>query len=259
MLPESLRARAAANDVALGGWLFLREPLAAEVASRAGYDYVCIDAQHGLQSYDTISALLSAAAGGSSLPVVRVPWNEAGFIGRVLDAGALGIIIPMVNTADEARAAVAACRYPPLGTRSLGPVGAGARYGSDYFAGANAAVSVIPMIETEQAVANVEEIVAVPGVDAVYVGPSDLSVSLGLGPGMDQEDRRFVDALERTVAACERAGVIPGIHANVDLVEKRRGQGFRMITVGFDMHPMIAGLNGAVADARRRLASTRSS
>jgi 4-hydroxy-2-oxoheptanedioate aldolase len=252
VVPDSLRTRLASSDPLLGAWTFLREPMAAEVASRAGYDYVCIDGQHGLHDYRTIGEQLTAiAVGGSALAIVRVPWNDAGFIGQVLDAGAGGVIVPMVNTPDEAAAVVRACRYAPVGARSFGPIGAGTRYGASYLAGANDAIAVIPMIETVEAVDNVDAIAATPGVDALYVGPADLSLTLGLPPAMDQDDKRFEDALHRVVAACQEAGIVPAIHSDPSLVAKRRSQGFRMITVGYDLQPMVAGLHSALKDARR--------
>ena len=248
---DSLGSRLAARDPLLGAWTFLREPLAAEVASGAGYDYVCIDGQHGLHDYRTVGEQLTAiAAGGEALAIVRVPWNDAGYIGQVLDAGAGGVIVPMVNSPDEAAAVVRACRYAPHGARSFGPVGAGTRYGPSYLPAANDAIAVIPMIETVEAVESVEAIAATPGVDALYVGPADLSLTLGLPPAMDQDHDRFEHALHRVVAACQAAGIVPAIHSEPSLVPKRRSQGFRMITVGYDFQPMVAGLHKALKDAR---------
>jgi 4-hydroxy-2-oxoheptanedioate aldolase len=230
---------ASETGVALGAWMFLREPLLSEAASKAGYDYVCVDLQHGLAGFDDLSTHLQAIALGSAAPIVRVPWNEPWMIGRALDAGALGVIVPMVNTAAEAAKAVAACRYAPQGERSIGPIGAMTRHQS-YFRQANADVMCIVMIETVQAVANIDEILAVPGIDAVYIGPADLSLTLGLAPMSDQTDERFHDALGTVVAACERHGVIPGVHATPALAAARRDAGFRMITVGFDQGPAVA-------------------
>ena len=148
--------------------------------------------------------------------MVRVPTNEPGIIGRVLDAGALAVVIPLVNTPEDAAAAVAACRYPPAGTRSMGPVGAGTRHGRGLLRPiANEHVACIPMIETRQAVERVDEILAVPGVDAVYVGPADLSISYGLPPRNDNPGR---PVRRRARARCsppaDRHGVVPGIHAD---------------------------------------------
>lgn len=154
---------------------------------------------------------------------------------------------------DEAAAAVAASKYPPLGARSLGPVGAMTRFGPHYFASANSKVLILPMIETAEAVDNVEAIAAVPGVDGLYVGPADLSVSLGLPPAVDSGEALFNDALARTVAACNAVSILAGVHATAELVPRRRAQGFSFITVGYDMSPMMAGINGALAEARQHL------
>eukprot|EP01041_Mallomonas_annulata_P019616 gene19616-39036_t len=139
------------SGVALGAWIFLREALLSEAASKAGYDYVCVDLQHGLVGFEDLSTHLQAIALGSAAPVVRVPWNEPGIVGKVLDGGAWGVICPMVNTAAEAKALVSYALYPPKGKRSNGPIRAGA-YGeaTPYQAMANDEVLIIPMIETQE-------------------------------------------------------------------------------------------------------------
>ena len=177
------------GNTTLGAWLSLRDPLLAEVAATSGYDYVCVDMQHGMSDLGHVVAMLHAMARTPTVPIVRVPWNEQGIIGRVLDAGALGVIIPMVNSVEEAERAVAACRYTPAGTRSFGPLGANVRYGAGYAASANELVACIPMIETRQAVECLDDILSVPGIDAVYVGPADLSLTYGLPPGARQPRR----------------------------------------------------------------------
>ena len=229
--------------------MFLREPLLAEQASKTGYDYVCIDLQHGLAGFDLLPTMLQAVGAGPSAAVARVPWNDSWMIGRALDAGAVGVIVPMVNTAEQAQAAVAACRYAPTGERSVGPIGAMTRH-PGYFREAGDVMCIV-MIETEEAVRNVEAIAAVPGVDALYVGPADLSLSLGLRPLPDQEDQRFHDALAAVVAACERNKIVPGVHATAELAAARRSAGFRMITVAFDHAPVMAALTNDLAVARR--------
>ncbi len=183
------------GETALGAFLFFREPLIAEAAALAGYDYVCVDMQHGLQSFEHTVTMLYAMARTETTPIVRVPWNEPSIIGRVLDAGAYGVIVPMVNTVEEARAAVAACRYAPVGSRSMGPVGVSARAGREgYFSTANDKVLCIPMIETKQAVENVDEIAAVPGdrravhrsgrpVDHLWTGAQARPGRRGVEPG----------------------------------------------------------------------------
>ena len=200
MVPTSLRERWGQGATTLGAWISLREPLLAEVAALAGFDYVVVDMQHGLADIADATAMLQAMARTPTVPVVRVPWNEPGIIGRVLDAGALGVIIPLVNSPEEARRAVEACRYPPDGSRSIGPLVTRIRHGADFPATANDVVACIPMIETRQAVDDIDAILAVAGIDAVYVGPADLSLSYGLAAAVDQEGDPFDDAL----AACGR-------------------------------------------------------
>ena len=247
---RSLRTLWNDGGTALGAWISLREPVLAESAAMSGYDYVCIDMQHGLSDYDDVVGMLQAMARLPTVPIVRVPWNEQGIIGRVLDAGAMGVIIPMVNSPDEARRAVEACRYSPGGSRSFGPLVATSRYGPDYLARPNELVACIPMIETTQAVEAVDDILAVPGIDAVYVGPADLSITYGLPPGVDNSDDVFVKALETIVASCQSHGVVPGIHSSAALAGKRHGGGFRMITVGNDAGAAMQGLRADAKSAR---------
>jgi 4-hydroxy-2-oxoheptanedioate aldolase len=247
-----LRELWAGDRVALGAWVMLREPLIALAASNAGYDYVCLDLQHGAIGHDDLLGMLQVMPIVGATPLVRVPWNEPWLIGRALDAGALGVIVPMVNTAAEAARAATACRYAPRGSRSIGPIAASARYGADYATWADERVLCIVMIETAEAVANLDEILAVPGIDAVYVGPSDLSLTLGLPPAADHTDPRFVDALSTIVAACRRHGVVPGVHASSSLAAGREAAGFRMITVGFDQGPIVAALKSDLQRSRSR-------
>lgn len=246
---ESLRDRWRAGDTTLGLWASAPSTVTAEALGRTGADYVCIDAQHGLVDYPAAVSMIPAIVLGGSIPLARVPWFEPGIIGKMLDAGVSGVIVPMVNTRAEAEAAVAACHYPPLGARSYGPGGVLPR-NPDYFATSADQVTVIVMVETVEALGNVDEIVSVPGVDAVYVGPSDLSISLGLGPGNHDESPEFVSALETIVAACERHGVVPGMHSTGALTGRRMEMGFRMITVTSDLLAMRIGITAEFERAR---------
>jgi 4-hydroxy-2-oxoheptanedioate aldolase len=254
-MPTSLTSRLENQAAVLGAWMFLREPMAAEVASKAGYDYVCIDMQHGLMDLDMAMTMLAHIDTGDALPVVRATSIDPALIGRLIDSGALGVIVPMVNTVEQAVTSVRACRYAPDGDRSVGPIGAGMRHGGSYFETAHTTVTVIPMIETVESLGNVEAIAAVDGVGALYVGPSDLSLSMGYPEGPDQPTPEFDAALRRVVAACEANGVIPGIHAAPGLVEKRREQGFTMITVGYDYQPMVAGIRNDLERSKGFLGS----
>jgi len=253
--PGTMRTTWQNGGTAIGAWISLRDPWITEVASNQDFDYVCIDVQHGLQGTNDIFSQLQSMTGKHPTPVVRVPWNEPGIIGRVLDMGAMGVIIPMVNSREEAEAAVSACRYAPIGGRSMGPIVPMQRYGNSYFATANERVICIPMIETATAVSRIDDILSVPGIDAIYVGPADLSISLGLPPGVDNEDSRFVDAIDTILDACRRHQVVPGIHCALPWVQKRHEQGFRMITVSSD-HMAVAG--GLKADAAKSRDLTKS-
>jgi len=251
---DSLRDLWRAGETTLGCWASLPSSIASEALARSGVSYVCCDNQHGLIDYAATVPMIQAIIAGGSNPIARAPWNEPGIIGKLLDAGAQGVIVPMVNSADEAKAAVDACNYPPLGARSWGPAGAAPRL-PNYFTASHDQVATIVMVETAQALANVDEIVHTEGVDAVYVGPADLSISLGLAPGNNDDDPTFVEALEAIVAACRNAGVVPGIHCNGALTPRRLEQGFTMITVTSDAVAMGVGLRAELAKARGEGAS----
>lgn len=247
-MPQDLRSLWKERRPTLGAWLAVPSPVTAEAMARMGFDWLTIDMQHGLIGYGDCRAMLQATAGAVSL--VRVPSHDPAMIGKVLDAGAQGVIIPLINSAAEAAAAVAACRYPPSGRRSFGPTRAALALGPDYFSHANESVLCIPMIETAEALDDLDQILAVPGVDAVYVGPNDLSLALGLPPSQDHDAALFVDALERIVASCQRHGVVPGIHTSASLAPKRIGQGFLIAPVTSDLGAMLQ-------QARRDLVSVR--
>lgn len=217
---------------------------AAELVSTMAFDYVCIDTQHGLVGYEAMLDQLRALRGGTATPLVRVQWNERGAIGKALDAGARGLIVPMVNSRAEVEEVVAATRYPPLGQRSFGPIRPLIVAESDYRLVANERIWVIPMIETAAAVTHLDEILEVDGIDAIYVGPADLALSMGLAPGTS--DPAFIDALKTIVAACQRHGVVPGIHADVNSLADRLALGFSMVTVTNDS---VALRSAIIADA----------
>jgi len=238
---------------ALGGWLTIPSAFSAEVMAHQGFDWLCIDMQHGLIDYQTALAMLQAISTTETTPIVRVPWNDPGIIMKMLDAGAYGIIVPLVNSRADAEAAVAACRYPPQGTRSFGPTRAVYYAGLDYFAHANQEMCCIPQIETAAAVENLDEILSVPGVDAVYIGPMDLSISLGLPPQMDGEAPEYAAARQRILEACQRHNVAAGIHTSAFAALKRVAEGFRMVMVVSD----LGALGRAVAEDLRSVRQAR--
>ncbi len=232
MIENRVRDCWAEGKPALGAWLMIPSSTSAEEVARVGFDYCCIDMQHGLIDYQNAVEMIRAIQIGGATPFVRVPWNEPGIIAKVLDAGAQGIIIPMVNSVAEAEAAVAACKYPPAGNRSHAP-----SRGARHFAleDLNASTICAPMIETRQALDSIDDILQVPGLDAVYVGPSDLSISLGFGPGNSDGQETFDSALTRIISACKSHNIIAGIQANPHLASRRVSAGFRLVTVAADI------------------------
>ena len=237
------------GEIAYGAWLSIASSLSAEALARADYDYVCIDLQHGLIDDATCAEMLVAISATEATPFVRVPANDFAAINRALDAGALGIVIPMIQGTDDVQHALDACRYPPLGSRSYGPVRAAVTH-ANYFARANDEVACVPMIETRQAAEQVEAIVSMPGVDAVYVGPNDLSLSLGQPPGADN-DGAYAEAYQRISKACAAQGVAVGIHANADLAPMHAANGFGMITISSDLGMLQKSAHRELAHAKR--------
>lgn len=241
------------GEQTLGLWISTPSAATAEMLGDLDFDYINLDLQHGLLGYDEAVGVLQALGGTDAVVTCRVPWNEPGIIGKVLDAGAMGVVIPMVNTPAQAEAAVRACRYAPQGARSYGPIRAARVFGADYAAKANDAVACIPMIETAEAIANLDAILDVEGIDAVYIGPADLSISLGLPPGSDNDDPAFQDALTAVIEGAKARGIAPGIHTVPALAATRLAQGFQMVTVTSDSQAMVS---GAVAALKRARAGT---
>ena len=246
-----LRQRWRDGETTLGGWLTIPSSVSAEITALAEFDYVCVDTQHGAIEYSDAVSMIQAILLGGSSPIVRVPWNEPGIIGKMLDAGAHGVIVPMVNSVAEAEAVVRACRYAPDGARSFGPALAAPRVDGSYVDWARDNVAVIPMIETVQAIEVLDDILAVEGIDAVYVGPADLSLTLGLPPGNNDDQASFTEALARIVSCCGRADVVAGIHSTGSLTPKRLATGFRMVTVTSDAVALRRGLADEAARAER--------
>ncbi len=238
----------------VGAWVTLDSPVGTEQIARAGVDYVCVDGQHGLLGFDAqVRALLAIAAGGAE-PWARVSVNSAAEIGRVLDAGARGVIVPLVDTADEAHAAALAARYPTSGgRRSYGPMRLGPHFAATP-AATDAAVSVLVMIETAAGLSELEAILDVEGVDGVYVGPYDLSLALGARVPFEAAILPRLDAeLERIAAACRARGKIAGVHcADGAQAARRIEQGFTMVTAATDVSSLRA-------DVQRQLAAATGS
>src|SRR5918992_345048 len=211
---SSLRELWDGTEATIGGWCAIPSPFSAEIMGRSGFDWVCIDTQHGVIGYDQMVPMLQALAITATPAFVRVPWNQPDHIMKALDAGAQGVIVPMVSTEEDARAAVGAAKYPPMGMRSWGPIRAALDVPDYSPETANRRTIVATMIETPGGVENLEAILKVPGVDAVYVGPSDLALGHGMTPTLAVRDPEHEKLVLDVLAACKRHGVIPGIHCD---------------------------------------------
>ena len=187
-------------------WLSINNTFTAEVMARQGFDALCVDMQHGLTELATLLPMLQAVSQTDTSPVVRVQWNDAAVIMKALDFGAMSVIVPMISTAEEAARAVAACRYPPAGMRSYGPIRAVQYAGADYLAKADDEILVIGMVETKEGLDNLDAICATPGLDAIYIGPSDLSFALGITPKMDNTDPLHLATCDRIRDAAHKHG-----------------------------------------------------
>jgi 4-hydroxy-2-oxoheptanedioate aldolase len=223
------------GGASVGGWCVIPSPFAAELMGLAGFDWVCLDMQHGLIGYDAMVPMLQALSRTGTPAFVRVPWNQPDHIMKALDAGAQGVVVPMVNSVADARAATGACRYPPQGYRSWGPIRAALEVNGFNPESANRDVVCAVMVETAAALADLDSILAVPGIDAVYVGPNDMAVTHGLPPNAnptDPEHRRLISLVRE---ACERQGIVAGIHCGTwETAAGWRDEGFRMLNVASD-------------------------
>lgn len=245
MRPNLLREIWAGGRTAFGVWSMTPDAFVAELVARAGYDYVCVDGQHGLAGFDAMLSIFQATEAAGSAPLARVLSNDAGLIGRTLDAGARGVIVPLVNDPGEAARAVAACRYPPEGIRSYGPVRAAETIGSKAPRDLGGEALCFVMVETREGLEKVEEISATPGLDGIYIGPADLALSLGLAPTLEITEKEHVEAIRRIREACRKSGIACGIHCGSGEWARRHAEaGFDLVTVTMDTK--------LLADAARR-------
>ena len=248
MRPNRLRQIWKQGRPVLGGWCNIGSPFGAEVMAQMGWDCVTIDAQHGTIGYSEMLAMLQAVSTTEAVPLVRVSWNAPGEIMKALDAGAYGVICPMISTPEECQAFVGAVRYPPQGYRSNGPIRASVYGGADYGAHANEEILAVAMIETAEGLAAVGKIAATPGLDAIYIGPSDLSLALGGPATQDSDDPMRLKAFDRILDACKKAGIKAGVHTTSTAYSQAMiERGFDWVTVGAD----IRYLNMGRAEARQ--------
>lgn len=235
MRTNIVRTRWQAGEAVLTAWLTIPSSFSAELLAHCGFDCLTIDVQHGLIDYGAAVHMLQAISATPCIPLARVPWNEPGAIMKLLDAGAYGIICPMISSSAEAAAFAAACRYPPKGIRSYGPKRAVLYAGEDYPSAANDTILAIAMIETAEGLANVDAIAAVEGVDALYIGPADLSLALGREQRVDQTDPVMVEALDVVLRAARRHGKVAGLHTGSPAYARQMiDKGFQLVTVQTD-------------------------
>ncbi len=229
---NTIRKIWAEGGTVFNGWLASPSSVAAEVMARQDWDSVTIDTQHGLIGYTDAVPMLQAVGQTETMPLARAPWNEPVMVQKLLDAGAMGIICPMINSREECGRFLGACRYAPVGYRSVGPIRAAMYAGADYVAKANDSVIAFAMIETKEAMANLDEILSTPGLDAIFVGPSDLSVSMGTAPGFDPEFPEVMAAIKKVAERCQHHGVVAGIHTgSVEYALRMQKLGYRFITL----------------------------
>ena len=221
--------------------------------AQCGFNAVTVDMQHGVQDYQSMVQCFQAMQAHPVTPMVRVPWNEPGIIGKALDGGAMGVICPMINSKAEAEAFISYCKYPPMGARSNGPIRA-AMYGeaTGYQVTANDQTLCIPMIETRQAIEGIESILDVPGIAGIYIGPSDLGFSYGMRPILDREEPEILAIYDKVLSECGKRGIKAGIHCGTATYAARAiGMGFRLVTIANDSGLMQMAARAAVAQVRK--------
>jgi 4-hydroxy-2-oxoheptanedioate aldolase len=243
MKNNSVRQRLKNGDATFGTWLTLPDPVAARLLAASGFDWITVELEHTPTTFETAALSYAMIAAGGCVPLARVPVNSFENIKRVLDTGAWGVIVPMVNSRAEAEAAVAASRFPPLGRRSVGGQLNAASFHTDqatYRKNANDEILVIVMIEHVEAVANAEAIITTPGIDAIFIGPNDLSNSMGQMPAFESDHPEFLAAIDRVRDLCRKHRVPVGIHViSPESAKKRAAEGFQFIALGSDAGFML--------------------
>jgi 4-hydroxy-2-oxoheptanedioate aldolase len=243
----------------VNGWLAIPSVFSAETMAHQGWDSLTVDLQHGIVDYQAAVGMLTAISTTQTVPLVRVPWLEPGIVMKVLDAGAYGVICPMINTREDAQRLVAYMRYPPRGVRSYGPVRAMLYGGADYLEHANDTIVVSAMIETAQALENLDSILSVEGLDAIYVGPSDLSLAFGCKPAFEEVEPPVAQAIQHIVDRAKAHKVVPGIHTSgAEGALMRIGMGFQFVTLSTDARIMAAASQAQVAKVRGAKAAAAS-
>ena len=243
MKTNPARASLKAGKPSVGTWLALPDPTIAGLMSATGFDWLTIELEHSPATMETAADCFAIIAASGCVPLARIPWNTVENIKRVLDTGAFGVIVPMVNSRAEAEAVVKAARYRPIGERSVGGQLHAARFATDgttYYTKANDEILVVVMAEHVDAIANIDDILSVPGIDAVFIGPNDLHASMGLVPAFESENPQFKAAVKKVFASAKAHGVAPGIHvADAAMAQRRLREGWQMIAVASEVGFML--------------------
>ncbi|HEX6587068.1 MAG TPA: aldolase/citrate lyase family protein [Solirubrobacterales bacterium] len=251
MGPDSVRPRWGAGETAFAAWLSLESPAAAAAVASAGFDAVVVDLQHGHATLADLPGLSAALESSPAVPFVRTAWNDPADLMRSLDLGFRGAICPMVGSRAEAEAFVGACRYPPVGTRSYGPIQSAFGRGRDHTRTAEEVILLFAMIETAEGLANLDEIASTPGLDGLFVGPADLGLGLGLDTFADLTDPPLLAALDSVIAVALDHDLVPGIHAPSppDAAAMAR-RGFRFVSCAVDEELLRYAADVALRDTR---------
>jgi len=251
MRPNRVRQLLASGQPVLNGWLLLPDSLSAELMSHAGFDSLTVDMQHGMIDFQSALSMLTAISTTQTTPLVRVPWLDPGLVMKTLDAGAYGVICPMINSRQQAQQFVAATRYAPTGNRSFGPLRAALYAGDDYALHANDTVLNLAMIETAQALDKIDDILSVEGLDAIYIGPADLSLSMKGKAVHDTMEGDIGDAIRHILARAKAHNVFAGTHtSSTQFALKMLELGFRFVTCCNDTRLIAAGASNAVREMR---------
>lgn len=251
MEQQSLRNCWSKGNGAINAWCSIPNAVTAEMMSMNDFDSITIDMQHGLVDYQTALNMLQVISASGKTPMVRVPWNEPGIIMKSLDAGALGIICPMINTPEDAANFVSTTKYAPVGSRSSGPTRAIMVHGPNYHDEANDNIISLAMIETVEALNNVEKIAATEGLTGIYIGPSDLSISMGFKPGLDRVESEIIKAIKRIENACIDNNIKVGIHClSPSYLKDKLSHGYHLATLASDVRIYAEGISNKLKEAR---------
>ena len=233
----------------VNGWLQIPSSFSAEVMAHQGWDSLTIDMQHGVIDYPNALQMLQAISTTDVVPMARVNWNEPGQIMKILDAGAYGVICPMVSNREQAEKFVQACLYPPKGYRSFGPIRGLIYGGSDYADHANDEILKLAMIETSEALQKLDEIMSTPGLDGIYIGPADLSIAIGQKPAFDNsEGSPTYEQITNILKHAKKNNLVAGIHNSTpEYAQKMIDIGFQLVTIGSDQRYMSAGAKSSVS------------